>query len=143
MNSLKLFGEYLNERYDNQHLIEVEGGFAGYEIRDHDGKNAMHVHHLYISPENRGLSKDVANASKEKKIVTENHIPDNNSKTLELFLKIEDIARKNYCDIITCLCWVDSKNGNNILKLYLNIGFSVIGGEGPAIRLNRKVRHEK
>ena len=145
MNPLKLFGDYLNERYENQSLVEIKDGFFTYEINEFNGVKEMHVHHLYVVPEKRGLSPDVAKAAADKKkrnaseIVSEYDVDDNKSLTLKLFLKLEDIARKNDCKAITCICWLNAHKGNDILKLYLNIGFTAISGEGPGITLRRFV----
>ena len=149
MNPLKLFGDYLNERYENQSLVEVKDGFFTYEINEFDGIKEMHIHHFYVVPKKRGVSSDVAKASVDKKnrndseIVSEYDVESNKSLTLKLFLKLEDIARKKNCKAITCICWLNAHKGNDILKLYLNIGFTAVSGDGPMIRLRRFVSSGK
>jgi GNAT superfamily N-acetyltransferase len=109
---LELYKDYILERFDYQ-FIEKPDGFGIYEIKSFPEGKCLYLHDLYVTPKGRGLS----------------------GTPRAIFNEIKEIALNAKCQGITITVNLDTKNCNEILKLYLFIGFKVINVGGRVIDL--------
>ena len=115
---LKLLRGYVKERYGHE-VTEVPNGFAVWGDTQYDGKEVLYVQDFYVSPDNRGL---------------------NHSGSRQLFNKLKDIVRHNKWDGITGFVQLDAFNGNDMLRLFLYLGFQAVKGNDTSILLYYKVK---
>ena len=117
--SLKLFGEYAHERYGHK-LVETKGGFFTYGIVPVDESQVLFVQDYYITPTERGF--------------TSKH------GSRKLLNKLKAIAKESKCDSIAGYVWLDSLNGNEMLRLFLYLGFLAESGNGKQILITYNMR---
>ena len=119
---LKLLKQYVQERY-GQEVVEVVGGYAVYGKQMFSNKPVLFIQDFYVEPAERGLS--------------------NKSSPRQLFNLLKDIVTKDKLDCIMATVQLDTLNGNDVLKLFLYLGFQAIRGENTSILLTYKVEEVK
>jgi hypothetical protein len=116
---LKLLKEYVKERYGHE-VVEVPGGFAVYGYQDYNGEKIIYVQDFFVSKEQRGFSGKASNR--------------------HLFNKLKKIALKDKCTGIAGQIQLDTLNGQEMLKLFLYLGFKVIRGDGNGLLIIYEVK---
>ena len=112
--SLNLFGEYCKERYGHV-LEEFKGGFFTYGVIPYENEQILFVNDYYVTPKERGF--------------TSKH------GSRKLFNKLKAIAKEKKCSSIAGNVWLDSNNGNEMLRLFLFLGFKAENGNGKQIMI--------
>tara|TARA_R110002020_G_scaffold158729_1_gene342125 strand:- start:634 stop:1002 length:369 start_codon:yes stop_codon:yes gene_type:complete len=117
---LKLLKEYVNERYGHE-VTEVPGGFAVYGVQPYgDGDSILFVQDFYVQKSQRGFTKK--------------------SSSRQLFNKLKQLASENYCKFIGAHVQLDTMNAQEILKLFLYLGFKAVNGTNTTILIMYEVK---
>ena len=116
---LKLLKGYVKERYGHE-VIEVPGGYAVYGKQTIGNKPVLFIQDFYVEPTERGFSTK--------------------STPRQLFNLLKDVVRKDNLDCIMGTVQLDTLNGNDVLKLFLYLGFKALRGENTSILMGYEVK---
>tara|TARA_Y100001938_G_C7800189_1_gene286720 strand:+ start:30 stop:410 length:381 start_codon:yes stop_codon:yes gene_type:complete len=111
---LKLLKGYVKERYGHE-VAEVPGGYAVYGKQLVNNKPVLFIQDFYVEPSERGLTTK--------------------SSPRQLFNLLKNVVKKDKLHGIMATVQLDSLNGNDVLKLFLYLGFKAVRGENTSILL--------
>ena len=117
---LKLLKEYVYERY-GQEVIEIPGGFAVYAIQPYQDSNILFVQDFFVQKDNRGFASSAGSR--------------------QLFNKIKKAAKKHKCGFIGGQVQLDTNNAQEVLRLFLYLGFKAIKGSETTILIMYEVKN--
>mgnify|MGYP003146223680 CR=1 FL=1 len=119
---LKLLKGYVKERYGHE-VVEVPGGYAVYGKQLINNKPVLFIQDFYVEPSERGLTTK--------------------SSPRQLFNLLKNIVKKDNLNGIMATVQLDTLNGNDVLKLFLYLGFKALRGENTSILLAYEVEEKK
>ena len=116
---LQLLKEYVGERYGHE-VVEVPGGFAVFGEQDYNGEKILFVQDFFVRKEQRGFSGKASNR--------------------HLFNMLKKEAFKRKCVGLAGQVQLDTLNGQEMLKLFLFLGFKVARGDNNSLLIIYEVK---
>lgn len=117
---LKLLKQYVMERYGHK-VLEVPNGFCVYGVQQLEaGTSVLFVQDFFVQKSDRGFTAK--------------------SSSRQLFNLLKKTAKKENCDSIAGYVQLDTYNGNDMLRLFLYLGFQVAQGNGVQLLMRYEVK---
>lgn len=107
---MKLYRDFLVERYPNKDLIWDEKGFISYEIRPYNNGMECYIEDLYIDPKHR-----------------------RNGHAYKLADEVCEIAKEAGCNVLTATVIPSAKGTTQSELLIINYGMNMFFSEENAV----------